>query len=119
MWTGDRRNWRTVGDIRIAPFIEAIRQMRQELAAITLCWHVTLCRYWQPQGVKTSQRSTPSRTAQRGNSAGHFAVPTDRFLSKTSSRRCAVLATSKEEAVITAKDVASSTNAGSYSRMKK
>ena len=68
----------TVGDIESLPFMEAIRQMRQELGREhTLFVHVTLgAVYCGGAGIEDeADAALGERVAEHWNSAGHFAVP--------------------------------------------
>ena len=67
----------TVGDIESLPFIEAIRQMRQELGRDNVLFvHVTLVPFIAAaQELDQADPALRQRIAQRRNSAGHPAVP--------------------------------------------
>ncbi len=87
----------TVGDIESLPFIEAIRQMRQELGREnTLFVHVTLVPYIAAAGelkTKPTQHSV-KELLERRHSARHPAVPHRPLsLARTSSRRSRCSAT--------------------------
>jgi CTP synthase len=100
----------TVGDIESLPFMEAIRQMRQELGREhTLFMHVTLVPFIaaaQELKTKPTQHSV-KELLSIGIQPDILAVP-DRPLSVQGHQveNCALLQR-EEEAVITAKDVAS------------
>jgi CTP synthase len=100
----------TVGDIESLPFIEAIRQMRQELGRDnTLFVHVTLVPYIaaaQELKTKPTQHSV-KELLSIGIQPDILLCRTDRFLSKDIKGKIALFCNVEEEAVITAKDVAS------------
>src|ERR1700733_2949823 len=100
----------TVGDIESLPFMEAIRQMRQELGREdTLFVHVTLVPFIaaaQELKTKPTQHSVKELLSV-GIQPDILLCRTDRFLSKEIKGKIALFCTVEEEAVITAKDVAS------------
>src|SRR5882757_5084934 len=100
----------TVGDIESLPFIEAIRQMRQELGREhTLFVHVTLVPFIaaaQELKTKPTQHSV-KESLSVGIQPDILLCRTDRFLSKDIKGKIALFCNVEEEAVITAKDVAS------------
>jgi len=100
----------TVGDIESLPFIEAIRQMRQELGREnTLFVHVTLVPYIAAAGelkTKPTQHSVKDLLSV-GIQPDILLCRTDRFLSKDIKSKIALFCNVENEAVITAKDVAS------------
>ena len=100
----------TVGDIESLPFIEAIRQMRQELGRDnTLFVHVTLVPFIaaaQELKTKPTQHSV-KELLSAGIQPDILLCRTDRFLSKDIKAKIALFCNVEEEAVITAKDVAS------------
>jgi CTP synthase len=100
----------TVGDIESLPFIEAIRQMRQELGREnTLFVHVTLVPWIgaaQELKTKPTQHSVKELLSV-GIQPDILLCRTDRFLSKDIKGKIALFCNVEEEAVITAKDVAS------------
>ena len=100
----------TVGDIESLPFIEAIRQMRQELGREnTLFVHVTLVPYIAAAGelkTKPTQHSVKELLSV-GIQPDILLCRTDRFLSKDIKSKIALFCNVENEAVITAKDVAS------------
>jgi len=100
----------TVGDIESLPFIEAIRQMRQELGREnTLFVHVTLVPFIaaaQELKTKPTQHSVKELLSV-GIQPDMLLCRTDRFLSKEIKSKIALFCNVEEEAVITAKDVAS------------
>ena len=100
----------TVGDIESLPFIEAIRQMRQQLGREnTLFVHVTLVPWIgaaQELKTKPTQHSV-KELLSIGIQPDILLCRTDRFLSKEIKGKIALFCNVEEEAVITAKDVAS------------
>jgi CTP synthase len=100
----------TVGDIESLPFIEAIRQMRQELGREnTLFVHVTLVPYIAAAGelkTKPTQHSV-KELLSIGIQPDILLCRTDRYLSHDIKAKIALFCNVEEEAVITAKDVAS------------
>jgi CTP synthase len=100
----------TVGDIESLPFIEAIRQMRQELGREhTLFVHVTLVPFIaaaQELKTKPTQHSVKELLSV-GIQPDILLCRTDRFLAKDIKSKIALFCNVEEEAVITAKDVAS------------
>jgi CTP synthase len=100
----------TVGDIESLPFLEAIRQMRQELGREnTLFVHVTLVPYIGAAGelkTKPTQHSV-KELLSIGIQPDILLCRTERFLSKELKGKIALFCNVEEEAVVTAKDVAS------------
>ena len=100
----------TVGDIESLPFMEAIRQMRQELGREhTLFVHVTLVPFIaaaQELKTKPTQHSV-KELLSIGIQPDILLCRTDRFLAKDIKSKIALFCNVAEEAVITAKDVAS------------
>jgi CTP synthase len=100
----------TVGDIESLPFLEAIRQMRQELGREnTVFVHVTLVPWIaaaQELKTKPTQHSV-KELLSIGIQADILLCRTDRFLPKEIKSKIALFCNVEEEAVITAKDVAS------------
>src|SRR6201987_919259 len=100
----------TVGDIESLPFIEAIRQMRQELGREhTLFVHVTLVPFIaaaQELKTKPTQHSV-KELLSIGIQPDILLCRTDRFLSQDLKGKIALFCNVEDEAVITAKDVAS------------
>jgi len=100
----------TVGDIESLPFIEAIRQMRQELGREnTLFVHVTLVPWIAAASelkTKPTQHSVKELLSV-GIQPDILLCRTDRFLSKDIKSKIALFCNVEEEAVITAKDVGS------------
>ncbi len=100
----------TVGDIESLPFLEAIRQMRQDLGREnTLFVHVTLVPWIGTSGelkTKPTQHSV-KELLSIGIQPDMLLFRTDRFLSKEIKGKIALFCNVEEDAVITAKDVAS------------
>ncbi len=100
----------TVGDIESLPFLEAIRQMRQDLGREnTLFVHVTLVPFIAAASelkTKPTQHSV-KELLSIGIQPNVLLCRTDRFLSKDIKSKIALFCNVEEEAVITAKDVAS------------
>jgi CTP synthase len=100
----------TVGDIESLPFIEAIRQMRQDLGREnTLFVHVTLVPWIGAAGelkTKPTQHSV-KELLSIGIQPDILLCRTDRFLSRDVKDKIALFCNVEEQAVITAKDVAS------------
>jgi CTP synthase len=100
----------TVGDIESLPFLEAIRQMRQELGRDnTIFIHVTLVPWIGAAGelkTKPTQHSV-KELLSIGIQPDILLCRTDRFLSKELKSKIALFCNVEDEAVVTAKDVAS------------
>src|SRR5574341_1426888 len=100
----------TVGDIESLPFLEAIRQMRQESGREnTLFIHVTLVPFISTAGelkTKPTQHSV-KELLQIGIQPDILLCRTDRYLSRDIKSKIALFCNVAEEAVITAKDVGS------------
>ncbi len=100
----------TVGDIESLPFLEAIRQMRQEMGRDnTVFVHVTLVPWIGAAGelkTKPTQHSV-KELLSIGIQPDILLCRTDRFLSKELKSKIALFCNVEDEAVITAKDVAS------------
>jgi CTP synthase len=100
----------TVGDIESLPFLEAIRQMRQELGReATLFMHVTLVPWIGAAGelkTKPTQHSV-KELLSIGIQPDILLCRTDRFLAKDIKEKIALFCNVENDAVITAKDVAS------------
>jgi CTP synthase len=100
----------TVGDIESLPFLEAIRQMRQELGRDnTLFIHATLVPYIAAANelkTKPTQHSV-KELLSIGIQPDILLCRTDRFLSSDLKAKIALFCNVETEAVITAKDVAS------------
>ncbi len=100
----------TVGDIESLPFLEAIRQMRQELGREnTVFVHVTLVPWIsaaQELKTKPTQHSVKEMLSI-GIQPDILLCRTDRFLSREIKSKIALFCNLEEQAVITAKDVES------------
>jgi CTP synthase len=100
----------TVGDIESLPFLEAIRQMRQELGRDnTVFVHVTLVPWIsaaQELKTKPTQHSVKEMLSI-GIQPDILLCRTDRFLSREIKGKIALFCNLEEQAVITAKDVES------------
>src|ERR1700760_2480790 len=100
----------TVGDIESLPFLEAIRQQRQDLGRDNTCFvHVTLIPWIaaaQELKTKPTQHSV-KELLSIGIQPDILLCRTDRFLSKELKSKIALFCNVENEAVITAKDVAS------------
>ncbi len=100
----------TVGDIESLPFLEAIRQMRQELGREnTIFVHVTLVPFIAAAGelkTKPTQHSV-KELLSIGIQPDILLCRTDRFLARDIKSKIALFCNVEEEAVITAKDVGS------------
>ena len=98
----------TVGDIESLPFLEAIRQMRQELGREnTVFVHVTLVPWIsaaQELKTKPTQHSV-KELLSIGIQPDILLCRTDRFLSREIKSKIALFCNLEEQAVITAKDV--------------
>ncbi len=100
----------TVGDIESLPFLEAIRQLRQDVGREnTLYIHLTLVPFIGAAGelkTKPTQHSVRDLRAI-GIQPDILLCRTDRFLDPEIKRKIALFCDVDEEAVITAKDVSS------------
>ncbi|MBI4444047.1 MAG: CTP synthase, partial [Acidobacteria bacterium] len=98
----------TVGDIESLPFLESLRQMRQELGRQnTLFVHLTLVPYIQAAGelkTKPTQNSV-KQLLEIGIQPDILLCRTDRFLSAELKAKIALFCNVSSEAVITARDV--------------
>jgi CTP synthase len=98
----------TVGDIESLPFLEAIRQMRQELGREnTIFVHVTLVPWIkaaQELKTKPTQHSVKEMLSI-GIQPDILLCRTDRFLSRELKSKIALFCNLEDQAVITAKDV--------------
>ena len=100
----------TVGDIESLPFLEAIRQFRQDVGREnTLYIHLTLVPFIGAAGeLKTKPTQHSVRDLRSiGIQPDILLCRTDRFLDPDLKRKIALFCDVAEEAVITAKDVAS------------
>jgi CTP synthase len=99
----------TVGDIESLPFLEAIRQFRQDVGREnTLYVHLTLVPFIGAAGeLKTKPTQHSVRDLRSiGIQPDILLCRTDRFLDSDIKRKIALFCDVDEEAVITAKDVA-------------
>ena len=100
----------TVGDIESLPFLEAIRQLRQDVGREnTLYIHLTLVPFIGAAGelkTKPTQHSVRDLRAI-GIQPDILLCRTDRFLDQDIKQKIALFCDVDEEAVITAKDVSS------------
>ena len=100
----------TVGDIESLPFLEAIRQMRQDVGRENAVYiHLTLVPFIGTAGelkTKPTQHSVRDLRAI-GIQPDILLCRTDRFLDRDIKRKIALFCDVAEEAVITAKDVKS------------
>jgi len=98
----------TVGDIESLPFLEAIRQMRQEQGRENVLFvHLTLVPFIGTSGelkTKPTQHSV-KELREIGIQPDILLCRTDRFLSLAIKAKIALFCSVPEEAVITAKDV--------------
>jgi CTP synthase len=98
----------TVGDIESLPFLEAIRQMRQELGRGNVVFvHLTLVPYIHASSelkTKPTQHSV-KELREIGIQPDILLCRTEHFLSKDLKAKIALFCSVQEEAVITAKDV--------------
>ena len=100
----------TVGDIESLPFLEAIRQFRQDVGRDnTLYIHLTLVPFIGAAGeLKTKPTQHSVRDLRSiGIQPDILLCRTDRFLDADIKRKIALFCDVDEEAVITAKDVSS------------
>ena len=100
----------TVGDIESLPFLEAIRQLRQDVGREnTLYIHLTLVPFIGAAGeLKTKPTQHSVRDLRSiGIQPDILLCRTDRFLDQDIKRKIALFCDVDEEAVITAKDVSS------------
>jgi len=98
----------TVGDIESLPFLEAIRQMRQEQGREKVVFvHVTLVPYINASGelkTKPTQHSV-KELREIGIQPDILLCRTDRFLPAEIKSKIALFCSVQQDAVITAKDV--------------
>ena len=100
----------TVGDIESQPYLEAIRQLRQDLGREnTLYIHLTLVPFIGTAGeLKTKPTQHSVRDLRSiGIQPDILLCRTDRFLPQDIREKIALFCDVPEEAVITAKDVSS------------
>lgn len=100
----------TVGDIEGLPFLEAIRQLRNDLGKENVCYiHLTLVPYIPTAGevkTKPTQHSVKELRAI-GIQPDILLCRTDRYLSREIKAKIALFCNIAPDAVITAKDVES------------
>jgi len=100
----------TVGDIESLPFLEAIRQMRQDVGRVnSLFVHLTLVPFIGAAGelkTKPTQHSV-KELREIGIQPDILLCRTDRFLPKDLKSKIALFCSVADDAVITAKDVES------------
>jgi CTP synthase len=100
----------TVGDIESLPFLEAIRQLRQEVGRENALFiHLTLVPYISTAGelkTKPTQHSVKD-LLEIGIQADILLCRTDRYLPSDMKAKIALFCNLSEKAVITAKDVES------------
>ena len=100
----------TVGDIESQPFLEAIRQLRQDVGRDTTIYiHLTLVPFIGAAGelkTKPTQHSVRDLRAI-GIQPDILLCRTDRFLDQELKRKIGLFCDVDEEAVVTAKDVSS------------
>jgi CTP synthase len=100
----------TVGDIESLPFLEAIRQMRQDVGREnSLFVHLTLVPFIGAAGelkTKPTQHSV-KQLREIGIQPDILLCRTDRFLPKDLKSKIALFCSVDDDAVITAKDVES------------
>ena len=98
----------TVGDIESLPFLEAVRQMRQELGRENVVFvHLTLVPFI---GVSRELKTKPTQHSVKelreiGIQPDILLCRTDRYLSAELKAKIALFCSVEEQAVITAKDV--------------
>jgi CTP synthase len=100
----------TVGDIESLPFLEAIRQLRQDVGRDnSLYVHLTLVPFIETAGeLKTKPTQHSVRDMRSiGIQPDILLCRTDRFLDTAIKRKIALFCDVDDEAVITAKDVSS------------
>ncbi len=99
----------TVGDIESLPFLEAIRQFRQDVGrgnAINI--HLTLVPPSpRPTSRRRSPRSTPSRSCSPSESSPTSSFAGHRSIPEEMKKKIALFCSVDERAVITARDVPS------------
>ena len=100
----------TVGDIESQPFLEAIRQMRNEVSKENSIFiHLTLVPYLETSGelkTKPTQHSV-KELREIGIQPDILLCRTDRFLTREIKDKIALFCNVPSEAVVTAKDVES------------
>ena len=97
----------TVGDIEILPFLEAIRQFRNDVGRDSVCYvHVTLVPFIGPSGEQKTKPTQHSVTElrSRGIQPDAIVCRSDRPLSEGLKRKVSLLSDVPEEAVVSAVD---------------
>jgi CTP synthase len=97
----------TVGDIEILPFLEAIRQFRNDVGRDNVCYvHVTLVPFIGPSGEQKTKPTQHSVTElrSRGIQPDAIVCRSDRPLSEGLKRKISLLSDVPEEAVVSAVD---------------
>lgn len=100
----------TVGDIEGQPFLEAIRQLKNDLGSKKVCYiHLTLVPYMRTSGeMKTKPTQHSVKTLREiGIQPDILLCRTERFLSQEIKAKIALFCDVDRDAVITAKDVES------------
>jgi CTP synthase len=98
----------TVGDIEGQPFLEAIRQLRNDLGRDNVCYvHLTLVPYLRASGeLKTKPTQHSVKTLREiGIQPQILLCRTEKFLSKDIKAKIALFCNVDKDAVITARDV--------------
>ncbi|NQV06016.1 CTP synthase, partial [bacterium] len=99
----------TVGDIEILPFLEAIRQLRNDLGASAIAYvHVTLAPYIGPSEemkTKPTQHSV-AELRSRGIAPDAIVVRSDRELDESARRKISLFCDVPPHAVVNAPDAA-------------
>ncbi|HWC11706.1 MAG TPA: CTP synthase [Acidimicrobiales bacterium] len=97
----------TVGDIEILPFLEAIRQFRNDVGRDNVCYiHVTLVPFIGPSGEQKTKPTQHSVTElrSRGIQPDAIVCRSDRPLSEGLKRKISLLSDVPEDAVVSAVD---------------
>ena len=97
----------TVGDIEILPFLEAIRQFRNDVGRDNVCYvHVTLVPFIGPSGEQKTKPTQHSVTElrSRGIQPDAIVCRSDRALTEGLKRKISLLSDVPEEAVVSAVD---------------
>jgi len=97
----------TVGDIEIVPFLEAIRQLRQDIGRSNVCYvHLTLVPYLAPSGEQKTKPTQHSVTElrSRGIQPDVIVCRSDQPISAELKRKISLLCDVPVEGVISAVD---------------
>jgi CTP synthase len=100
----------TVGDIEIVPFLEAIRQFRQDVGRDNVCYvHLTLVPYLAPSGEQKTKPTQHSVTElrSRGVQPDVIVCRSDQPISEALKRKISLLCDVPVQAVISAVDAPS------------